>query len=109
MQREEYHLIIKNHLRSAYLLTDARIKEVMPRFMATLETLMQDLEKHSGAENVKELNRSGHALKGALLNLGLEQLAEKAYSIEKLDPLLADTKSAANLVADLKKEINKIT
>lgn len=108
MQDGEYLRIIRNHLRSAYLLSDARIEEVMPGFVATLDTLMQDLEKFSVSGNFRELNRTGHAIKGALLNLGLQELAQQALSIEKFDPLQAGTVDPVLLVADLKKKIDKI-
>jgi HPt (histidine-containing phosphotransfer) domain-containing protein len=109
MLAQEYHQIIKNHLRCAYLLTDERIDELMPRFIATLVSLVHDLEKITIDNNFKDINRIGHTMKGALLNLGLQQLAEKAYGIEKIDPSETEQQLVAQLVDELKKEIEKIT
>ncbi|MDW7771830.1 MAG: Hpt domain-containing protein [Desulfobulbaceae bacterium] len=109
MQQEEYRRIIKTHLRSAYLLSDARINEVLPRFLETLEILVSDLEKLSGSGNIEEINRTGHAIKGALLNLGLQQLAEKAYALEHYKTLQNQEAGAVQLITDLKKEIYKIS
>eukprot|EP00362_Geleiidae_sp_MMETSP1317_P001240 CAMPEP_0201285966 /NCGR_PEP_ID=MMETSP1317-20130820/114087_1 /ASSEMBLY_ACC=CAM_ASM_000770 /TAXON_ID=187299 /ORGANISM="Undescribed Undescribed, Strain Undescribed" /LENGTH=99 /DNA_ID=CAMNT_0047612265 /DNA_START=250 /DNA_END=549 /DNA_ORIENTATION=- len=97
-----------NHLGSAYLLSDARIEEVLPRFTATLESLMNDLDKVSDSGNFEALNRTGHAMKGALLNLGLRQLADIAFSIEKFDALQAGEADVVIFIAELRKELDKI-
>jgi len=108
MRRSEYQQKIENHLRSAYLLSDDKIEEVLPRFIANLKSLMNDLEKYSNSENIEALNRTGHTMKGALLNLGLMQLADIAFSIEKFDALQDNKTDLAKRITELKNELGKI-
>jgi len=108
MQREEYHQQIRDHLRMAYLLSDEKIEQVMPKFIATLASLMHDLEKFSATGDFKALNDAGHAMKGALLNLGLRQVADIALSIEKFSPSETDATVLAGRLSELRKELQKI-
>lgn len=108
MQRAEYQQKIENHLRSAYLLSDDKIKKVLPQFFANLKSLMNDLEKYSNSENKEALSRTGHTMKGALLNLGLLQLADIAFAIEKFDALQDNTTDVVKLITELRDELGKI-
>jgi HPt (histidine-containing phosphotransfer) domain-containing protein len=108
MRSDEYDQIMREHLRESYLLSDARIDEMLPRFVSTLKKLMVDLEKQAGENDLTGLMHTGHAMKGALLNLGLQQLAQKAFRLEKLDSRPADRESAAALIADLRQEVDKL-
>ena len=108
-QRDKYHLAIREHLRSSYLLTEEKIEAVLPRFLDTVQTLMFDLERLATKEKSEALSRTGHAMKGALLNLGLHDLAQKALRIEKhheAGDIIDHT--CGQLVDDLKQEISKI-
>ena len=108
LQRVEYHQKIREHLSSAYLLTDERIEAVLPRFLETLRKLMSELEGLSANDKNDALSRTGHAMKGALLNLGLHDLAEKAFSIEKYNQGCGDNRDCSQLIEELKREIGKI-
>lgn len=108
MQGSEYKQIMTKHLRTAYLLSDDKIEEVLPRFLATLENLMHDLEEVFQAGTIDKLNRTGHTMKGALLNLGLKHLADIAFAIEKFDPAEAKHADITVCIAELRNEINKI-
>ena len=83
MTGEEYTRIILNHLATAYLLNDEKIQEVLPRFLDTLLIHLGALSTPLEQENLADLGKAGHTLKGALLNLGLTDLADIAYTIEK--------------------------
>ena len=108
MQQSEYHEKIKKHLHSAYLLSDDKIENVLPRFIASLQTLMDNLERVFQTEEGDSLSKAGHALKGALLNLGLNELAEKAFTIEKQGHDLGEKTEIAALISELRKEVNSI-
>ena len=82
MDAEEYIKDIRDHLRNAYMLSDEKISTYLPQFLATLCTHADNLQCTVQTNNLQEISRAGHTLKGALLNLGLEKLAEVAYSIE---------------------------
>jgi HPt (histidine-containing phosphotransfer) domain-containing protein len=103
-----YRERIKDHLSSAYLLSDEKIETVMPRFIGTIRKLMTELEQLAVTDNNDALSRTGHAIKGALLNLGLPELAEKAYSIENHMQVCHINGDRSKLVNELKKELDKI-
>lgn len=108
LQRKDYLLSINEHLRSSYLLSEEKIKTVLPRFLETVSTLMAELEQLVDTEQKEELSRKGHAMKGALLNLGLHDLAEKAFRIEKHQEAEYSCYNCRQLVDDLRQEVRKI-
>ena len=80
----------------------------MPRFLETIKNLMSELDNLAAINKNEALSRTGHAMKGALLNLGLHDLAEKAFSIEKHEQICDADRDCVQLVDELKQEINKI-
>lgn len=74
---------VKAHLKAAYLLSDEKIEAMIPIFLATLHTHMNRLAELVAAGETEQLARASHAVKGALLNIGLLDLAETAAAIEK--------------------------
>ena len=108
LQREDYFRTIKDHLRTSYLLSEEKIDAVLPRFLETLCTLMNELEQLVDADQNEVLSRKGHAMKGALLNLGLHDLADKAFSIEKHLENDQTEFDCRQLVDELRQEVTKI-
>ena len=108
LQREDYLQTIKDHLRSSYLLSEEKIEAVLPKFLETIRTLMKELEQLIDAEQNEALSRKGHAMKGALLNLGLHNLADKAFRIEKHQEKDRTGADCRQLVDELKQEVGKI-
>ena len=80
----------------------------MPQFLETIKKLMSELDDLATMKKTDALRRSGHAMKGALLNLGLHDLAEKAFSIEKHEQICGTHQDCVQLVDELKQEIKKI-
>lgn len=74
---------VKAHLKTAYLLSDEKIETMIPIFLATLHTHMNRLAELARESDTEQLARASHAVKGALLNIGLLDLAETAAAIEK--------------------------
>ncbi|MBU1138456.1 MAG: Hpt domain-containing protein [Proteobacteria bacterium] len=58
------------------------VDAMLPAFLTTLQNHMQNLEDALALNDPATLGRLGHALKGALLNLGLDDLADIAHTIE---------------------------
>lgn len=108
-QRLEYHQIIRSHLRTAYLLPEEKIDTVLPRFLTSLQTLMHNLEQVAASETAGTLARAGHAIKGALLSLGLQELAAVAYFLEQDCQGDDGELDCAQIIATLREEIAKIT
>ncbi len=74
---------IRKHLLEQFNLTAEQIDTMLPAFITTLRSHLATLEKAIEEKNLEQIGKAAHTIKGALLNLGLEQSAEIAYSIEK--------------------------
>lgn len=78
-----YLKTVKKHLQTAYLLSEEKIETMIPLFLATLHTHMNRLADLAENGDIEQLGLASHAVKGALLNIGLIDLAENAYALEK--------------------------
>lgn len=83
MERTAYLHIIKQHLQTAYLLSEEKTETMIPVFVNTLRSHMNRLAELAAGGDMEQLSRASHAVKGALLNMGLADLAQVAHSIEK--------------------------
>nr|WP_320009852.1 Hpt domain-containing protein [uncultured Desulfobulbus sp.] len=83
MNAQAYRQTVKEHLKTAYLLNDEKIESMIPVFLATLHTHMNRLAELAAIGDTEQLGKASHAVKGALLNIGLLDLAETAYTLEK--------------------------
>ncbi len=105
MTGKEYTEAITDHLRDAYLLSAEKIEEVLPRFLDTLLSHLDNLDHPLQTDNLQQLGKAGHTLKGALLNLGLLDLADLAFRIEQQCGAEDTTADYAVLVRQLQQEI----
>lgn len=55
---------------------------MMPSFLSTLGEHMETLEDALGDSDLLRLGKAGHTIKGAFLNLGLQECAQIAIDIE---------------------------
>ena len=83
MDRTIYLETIKQHLNTAYLLSDEKAATMIPVFVNTLRSHLNRLAELAADGDMQQLSRASHAVKGALLNMGLADLAETADTIEK--------------------------
>lgn len=74
---------IKLHLFEQYHLPMEQIDTLLPSFITTLGTHMSNLEKALSEKNTAQLGKLGHTIKGAFLNLGLQDCAQIALTIEE--------------------------
>jgi len=109
MDRETYMQVIKEHMKSSYLLSDEKIAEILPGFLATMKNHLDNLEEKLAKGEPAELGVAGHTIKGALLNLGLFELADTAHIIEQRGKLLDTDTDYITLVDHLKQQISLIT
>ncbi len=56
---------------------------MIPVFVNTLRSHVDRLAELAAGGDLQQLSRASHAVKGALLNMGLAELAQTAYCIEK--------------------------
>ena len=109
MDRETYLQVIQEHMKSSYLLSDDKINAILPGFLSTLESHLGTLEEKLAEGELSSLGVAGHTIKGALLNLGLFELADTAYKIEQHGKLPDSDIDYPDLVTQLKKSITTIT
>ncbi len=74
---------IRVHLTEQFHLPMEQIDIMLPSFIATLGTHMGNLENALAAKNPVQLGKVGHTIKGAFLNLGMEDCAKIALTIEE--------------------------
>jgi len=82
MDRAAYLHLVQQHLKTFYLLDDQRIETMIPVFAATLRSHMVRLTDLAASGDPEQLGKASHAVKGALLNMGLADLAATADLIE---------------------------
>jgi len=109
MDRETYLQIIQAHMKSFYLLSDDKINAILPGFLTTLEIHLSALEEKLEEGELASLCVAGHKIKGALLNLGLFELADTAYKIEQYGTQPDSDIDYPDLVTQLKESISTIT
>jgi len=109
MDKETYLQVIQEHMKSSYLINDDKISAILPDFLATLKNHLDVLEEKLADGELAALGVAGHTIKGALLNLGLFELADTAYKIERQAKLLDNNTDYPALVAHLKENITIIT
>lgn len=74
---------IKEHLESKFKLPQDQIELMLPSFVDTLKSHMDNLEAALESNDLVHLGRAAHTIKGAFLNLGLDECAAIALHIEK--------------------------
>ena len=93
---------IRLHLTRQFNLPVEQIDTLMPSFIATLGTHMANLENALAENNPVLLGKVGHTIKGAFLNLGLQDCAEIALAIEKKGRHGSNLDEFRKLVEDLR-------
>ena len=74
---------IRNHLEQQYHLPNEQVEVMLPSFIKTLSNHMVDLHDALAQGDLLLLGRAGHTIKGAFLNLGLDECAQLALRIEQ--------------------------
>ena len=74
---------IKRYLQNKFNLPEAQVDLMLPDFIVTLSDHMHNIQSAYGSGDLVWLGRAAHAMKGALLNLGLSQAAAVALIIEE--------------------------
>jgi HPt (histidine-containing phosphotransfer) domain-containing protein len=71
------------HLMKHFELEQEDAQTVLSTYAESLAQGLVDLRQHMETGEGEEGGRQAHAMKGGLLNLGLNQLAETAFALEK--------------------------
>lgn len=89
------------HLTEQFGLPQEQVDSMLPSFITTLGSHLQNLESALIEEDLILLGRMGHTIKGAFLNLGLEECAAIALQIEKRGKEGDNSANYRQLVDDL--------
>jgi CheY-like chemotaxis protein len=73
---------IARHLKQAYELNDAEIKGLVASARKNIIDILATMNTALQSNDTKVLHRAAHSLKGLLLQLGIDELAEKAEELE---------------------------
>ena len=101
MDRAAYLKTIQQHLKTAYLLNDEKTAAMIPVFVNTLRSYVDRLAVLAAGDDMQQLSRASHAVKGALLNMGLTDLAKTAQTLEKQCQAGDNTCDCQALITDL--------
>ncbi|MBU1567120.1 MAG: Hpt domain-containing protein [Proteobacteria bacterium] len=93
---------IRLHLTEQFHLPVEQIDLMLPSFIATLGTHMCNLENALDANNPVQLGKLGHTIKGAFLNLGMQDCAQIALTIEEKGRQGGSLTDFKKLVEDLR-------
>lgn len=75
---------LRSHFRNTYGLTEEQIEKMLISSAKSLATTLGQLyDSLEQKENLAELTRLGHNLKGVLLNMGEQEWADIARRLEK--------------------------
>ena len=74
---------IKKYLSKQFSLPAEQVETMMPSFISTLGSHMETLENALRENDLTKIGKAGHTIKGAFLNLGLEECAKIAFVIEE--------------------------
>ncbi len=99
---------VTSFLGEHYKLSDEKVTDMLPTFLSVLQNHMRDMERVLGQNDVQAIGRLGHTLKGALLNLGLNDFAEIAKSIEIAGKEGSREVDYRGLVVQLKENMSEI-
>lgn len=108
MSSPEYIDNITNHLIDEFELSQDQIDEMLPLFVETIHSHMKKLEKTVQENDYDAMKKMGHTMKGALLNLGVTELADLAFQIESFSVGENDITECKGIVESLKMKINDI-
>jgi HPt (histidine-containing phosphotransfer) domain-containing protein len=75
--------LIKEHLVRQFNLTPEQIERMLPSFLETIASHLDGLEGALAENDPMRIGRAGHTIKGAFLNLGLDDCAVIARQIEE--------------------------
>ena len=99
---------IKTYLAEQFKLPAEQIEMLLPSFIATLGAHMRNLENALEENNLASIGEVGHTIKGAFLNLGLEDCASIALRIEERGKAGYHSTNFKQLVEDLRLKIDPV-
>lgn len=100
--------LIKQHLIRQLGLAEEQIEQMLPQFRVTLAGHLEALKKSAQADDLDNIRKTAHTIKGALLNLGLSDCAEIAMRIEYAAAAGDLSLDYPGLIRDIEEVVNEI-
>ncbi|HID69760.1 MAG TPA: Hpt domain-containing protein [Desulfobacterales bacterium] len=91
-----------------YKLPAEKVADMLPTFLNVLQNHMIKMEKTVAEGDIQSIGNVGHTLKGALMNLGLDDFAEIAQTIEREGKAGRSEVDYSGLVDQLKENMAEI-
>ena len=99
---------IKKYLSEQFNLPEDQVELMLPEFKKTLKDHMAALEDVQNHNNLKDLGKAAHTIKGAFLNLGLQDCAELAMKVEDNATLGNMQTDYTALIASIREKVQEI-
>lgn len=99
---------ITHYLGEQFNLPKEQVKGMLPEFKKTLSGHMDNLETVTQIRDIMKVKEAGHTLKGALLNLGLKESAERAFQIESSNQSIDSFEDIVDNVKELRRVVDEI-
>lgn len=99
---------IRGHLLHKFQLPSEQIEQMLPEFVNALISHVANLERALIAGDLMALGRAAHTIKGALLNLGLDDCVELAREIEVEGKALNSETDFTQLVGQLRQQLGEL-
>ena len=80
---KKYRLQAHAHLKRELGMDDEQITAILKTLSSPLKATLRSVDEAHQQQDLKAIAETAHSLKGALLNLGLDELAELAKTIER--------------------------
>lgn len=99
---------IREYLAKQYHLPAEQVESMLPSFLATLESHMDSLENALSENDPLLAGKAAHTIKGAFLNLGLDECAELARIIEQAGKSGMGVEGLAPQVQELREKLTSV-
>lgn len=109
MEAQRYLEIMRRHMQEFYLLDAAQAEDLLPSCLSTLFEHMRTLESLLLKGDAAALAKASHATRGALLNLGLFDLAAYAGEVEAQCEESCDLADCRSLLLELREKMQPLS
>ncbi len=96
---------IQSFLCERFHLPREQVTEMLPNFISALSSHMNNLDGALQSGDLVQLGRAGHTLKGALLNLGLDDCVDIALQIEQKGKAQDNSADYQSMLNELKQNL----
>ncbi len=99
---------VGEHVCEHYQLSVEKVAVMLPTFLNVLQDHIQNLDNALANDDIQAIGIVGHTLKGALLNLGLFDIADIARCLEMKRETDSREVDYAELAAQLREQLKEI-